>query len=256
MRQSLCKTWHTLSTTTFPAWSAAPDSVQLPASGELHGYLLTLDQPPECVQALHRLLAADEQQRAAHFYTQMLQSRFIVGRGMLRWLLGEYLNQPPQAIQLTYGERGKPALPDHPLQFNLAHSEGLALYGFMQSSTLGVDLEAVHPLPDMELVARSHFSPVERHDLFSLPATEQTTAFYRCWTRKEAYIKAESSGLYLPLDSFDVTLLPDDPVRIRRIGTDPHPDRRWSLLHLPISPEFQAAAACSGDIPIVHYWLL
>jgi 4'-phosphopantetheinyl transferase len=114
----------------------------------------------------------------------------------------------------------------------------------------------VRPIPDLERVAASFFSPVERADLFSLPAAQHAQAFYSCWTRKEAYIKAESSGLHLPLDSFDVTLLPSDPVRLRRIADDSQPDRRWSLVDVPISGTFRAAAVLDAPITSLSCWLV
>jgi 4'-phosphopantetheinyl transferase len=228
----------------------------LPVTGEIHLWLFSLEQMPECVESLRPLLCDDEQIRAGRFYTTALQQSFIVGRAVLRLLLGHYLGLPAEEVRFAYGKRGKPFLLDHRLQFNLAHSDTLALVGFTWDAALGVDLEAVRLVEDLDQVARSFFAPDEVHDLFSLPAAQRFPAFYSCWTRKEAYIKAESSGLHLPLDSFEVTLLPDDPVRLRRIGSDLQPDRHWSLLDIPISADFRAAAVLHGQIERVSRWIV
>lgn len=256
MLQPYCQSWKTLNPHDFAGWSFAPAAVRLPAAGALHLWLFSLQQIQPCVGALAALLTQDERERAARFRTVPLQQQYIVGRAVLRVLLAHYLGIPAASVAIRYGKRGKPQLADQALAFNLAHSETLALVAISASGALGVDLEAVRLIPDLERVAASFFSPVERADLFSLPAAQHAQAFYSCWTRKEAYIKAESSGLHLPLDSFDVTLLPSDPVRLRRIADDPQPDRRWSLVDVPISGTFRAAAVLDAPITSLSCWLV
>lgn len=256
MLHPYCPSWKALDPHDFAGWSSAPGTLALPDSGMLHLWLFSLQQLPSCVMALAPLLTDDERERAARFRTLPLRHQYIVGRAVLRVLLADYLGIAAESVALRYGARGKPYLADQGLVFNLAHSETLALLAISAQGALGVDLEAIRLIPDLERVAASFFSPAERADLFSLPAEQHPQAFYRCWTRKEAYIKAESSGLHLPLDSFDVTLLPSDPVRLRRIGSDLQPDRQWSLIDVPISGAFRAAAAL--DAPITHTcrWLV
>ena len=157
--------------------------------------------------------------------------RFVVAHAALRGLLGHYLQRPPASLAFTYGHRDKPALatPHDALTFNLSHSGELAAVAVGWRRWIGVDVELERPLPDLDDLAARSFAPAERRVLAALPEAERHPAFFRCWTRKEAFIKALGEGLCHPLDRFDVSLAPGEPARILRVDSTPGRDVGWTL---------------------------
>jgi 4'-phosphopantetheinyl transferase len=160
-------------------------------------------------------LSPDELARANRFHFVKDRDHYVVARGLLRKLLGEYLHQDPRKLEFTYGPYGRPELSGAAAasgaSFNLAHSGGLAAYAISRGRNLGIDVERIQAESAGEDIARRYFSTREVSDLQSLPPKEKVAAFFRCWTRKEAYLKALGTGLQTPLDSFSVSLLPDQP---------------------------------------------
>ena len=154
------------------------------------------------------LLSADEKARAARFYFERDRSRYIIGRGLLRLLLGSYLGSNPAEIKFEYGLYGKPALAPQAggrrLEFNLSHSNEMAVYIFNWDHPLGIDIEYIQPLKDMDDFALQFFTPAECKLIRSLPMPEKTETFFKLWTSKEAYLKANGSGLSMPLDQVEV----------------------------------------------------
>jgi 4'-phosphopantetheinyl transferase len=196
------------------------------------------------VDQFRSLLSADETARAARFLFEHLQHSFILARGALRILLGRYLNTAPADLAFTYGAKGKPALAGPAsLQFNASHSGDLALFAFTMGCELGVDIEAVRPMPDLEDVARRFFCADETAELMALSPGQRDQAFFLCWTRKEAYIKATGEGLSSPLDAFRVTLRPGDPARMVHLERDPIAAQAWTLHDLALDPRYAAALA-------------
>lgn len=243
--------------TDFPP-RAAGSPLELPA-GELHLWAASLDPGPARVAALGRTLSEDEWVRARRFRFEVHRRRFIVGRGVLRALLGAYLGAPPERLAFTYGERGKPdfAAPlPAPLFFNLSHSHELALLGVTRAREVGVDIEHVKPMADLARIAERFFAPAENASLLGLPAAEHERAFFRCWTRKEAYLKAVGVGLAAPLDSFTVTLGPDEPARMLSLEGDAAAGARWRLAHLEPAPGYLGAAAVEGVELALRCWTL
>jgi 4'-phosphopantetheinyl transferase len=216
---------------------------------ELHVWSASLDRPAGVVARLHELLAADEQERAARFRFDRDRARYIVGRGVLRSLLGGYLAIEPTAVALRYGHHDKPMLAGDELWFNVSHSGAMALFAFSAAAELGIDIE----LEDgssyaRERIAERFFSPSEVADLRGLPEELRERAFLTCWTRKEAFIKARGDGLSLPLDSFDVTLKPGlEAALLRTEWSDDEPGH-WRLRDLS-DPErgYVAALAIRGQ---------
>jgi 4'-phosphopantetheinyl transferase len=204
---------------------------------------------------MERLLSADEAQRAARYGFARDRRRFVVARATLRILLGRYLNLEPGRVRFCYGTHGKPALDalqcEGDLRFSLAHSEDLALYAIASGREVGVDLEWVRPLADLRQIAETFFSARERAALFELEPAHRPEAFYACWTRKEAYLKARGEGLALPLDQFDVSLAPGEPARLLGVRGDPRERQRWSLHALAPAAGCVAALAVEG-----HRWKL
>jgi 4'-phosphopantetheinyl transferase len=197
---------------------------------------------------LAQTLSPDEAARAERFVFDRDRNHFIVGRGSLRAILGHYLNCKPQQVTFSYGPQNKPAveIPQSQLRFNLSHSGEAVLYAFTHHREIGVDIELLRPLDDMMQIAKRFFSPTEYTTLSALPIEEQPTAFFNCWTRKEAYIKAIGSGLSQPLDQFDVTLTPGEPAKLLRVQNDPQALERWSLIELNPAPDYVAALMVEG----------
>ena len=198
-------------------------------------------------QQLNATLNPSERERANRFRREILQRRFIAGRGYLRSILARYLQVDPATIAFEYGPQGKPGLADRSsgLEFNLAHSKGIAVCGITLDSPIGVDIESGRPLDMADRIINRFFSAAEQAEFLSLTDVEQAPAFLRGWTRKEAFINALGLGLAYPLDAFDVSLGAENP-RILRVGDDPAEASRWSLVDLPAGDA--AAAVVRGEI--------
>jgi 4'-phosphopantetheinyl transferase len=211
--------------------------------------------PESQVQSLWCTLTADERQRAERYIFQKDRTHFVVARGLLRVLLGCYLRQEPQHLHFTYGPHGKPALATDTgrvaLRFNVSHSHSLALYAITRGREVGVDVERIRPEVVQEKIAERFFSPREVTVLRALPTPLQAPAFFACWTRKEAYMKATGDGLTLPLNQFDVSLAPGEPAALLRTAWDPKEAARWTLQDLAPAPGYRAAVAVAG-----HAWRL
>lgn len=237
-----------------------PPSALALAADEIHVWLAPLEQPVECVQQFLTTLAPDERERAARFYFEKDRRHFIVARGILRALLGGYLQVPASSLHFTYNPYGKPILdlPDRSpaLSFNLSHSHEMALYAFTYGREIGADIEYMRPLAFDEYLqlAQHHFSPRECATLRALPAAERKQAFFNCWTRKEAYIKARGKGLSLPLDSFDVSLAPNEPAELLASREAPYTVTDWTLRALTVPNEYAAALMAEGRSWHVRYW--
>jgi medium-chain acyl-[acyl-carrier-protein] hydrolase len=219
------------------------------ADDEVHVWRVQLDQPDERLEALRRVLAPDEVQRGERFHFEKDRRHYVAGRGILRTLLGRYLGRNPADLQFGYNPQGKPQLAGESagLRFNLAHSHGLALVALCRGREIGVDLERIRPEFAGDPVARRFFSPREVATLRALPAERRHEAFFVCWTRKEAYLKATGKGLTLPLDCFDVSLAPDEPAALLATRHDPDEVRRWSMKALIPARDYAGALAVEGN---------
>jgi len=218
---------------------------------DVHVWRVSLDQTPTIVERFYQLLCVDEQARAARFHFEKDRQHFIVARGCLRTILARYLEIAPRKIQFTYTPYGKPELATstsqpQSLNFNLAHSGGFALYALTEVGEIGIDLEHVRPEFAGDEIARRFFSSDEVARLTKLPANVRHEAFFNCWTRKEAFIKAKGIGLSLPLDQFDVTLTPSEPAALLRTRWDENEAARWSLKAIDVGPGYVAAAALAA----------
>lgn len=217
---------------------------------QLDLWRIALDDPAPLPQ-LYGLLSREEQERAAKFYFERDRNRYIVGRGMVRTILAEYLHSVPIQISLVYGAFGKPALEPTayatPLYFNLSHSDGVGLLGVTWAGEIGVDIEHHREVSDMKEVARLVFSPWEFARWVALPASQQVAAFYRGWTCKEAYMKAVGMGFSLPSTGFDVAFLPDEATRL--ITAEPPSDTHWHLATLDVEPTVTGAYAIEVKEP-------
>ncbi len=186
----------------------------LPAD-EIHMWQVELDQPATHIPLACSLSQA-ERQVAGRFFFEHDRRRFIVRRRTLRSILGRYLQISPEQLSFRRNPQGKPQLTESDIHFSVSHSAGLAVYVFGRRCQLGVDIEYLRPMPGASQIAAAFFSPSERSLLEALPVTDQQKAFFHCWTRKEAFVKAIGEGLSYPLDRFDVSLHPEEPAALLR----------------------------------------
>jgi 4'-phosphopantetheinyl transferase len=217
----------------------------IPTSSEVHVWANWLTAPDEVNRVYRSLLLAEEIARADKFAFEHLKRDYEVSQGGLRLLLARYLRCLPRDLEFTFGTKGKPALRgDSHLKFNLSNSGELVLYTFAVDCELGVDVEQVRGMTDLDQIASRYFCEAEASELLSIKGGQaRQEAFYRCWTRKEAYIKAIGSGLALPLDQFQVTLLPDEAPRFVHIGENAKAANEWTLQHLNPAPGYIGALA-------------
>jgi 4'-phosphopantetheinyl transferase len=228
-----------------------PGSFDL-APDEVHSWCASLDVPPETSARLYATLTPGERNRSARFYFERDRERFIVAHGVLRHLLARYLQTEPGRIGFVYNPFGKPGLSREfgsRLKFNLSHSAGLALIAIATASEVGVDLEYTQWQADYDDIARRFFSTDEVAHLIALPSHLRAEAFFSCWTKKEAYLKACGEGLARPLTSFSVPPTTDPahtPVDLCVGSNDTVTTRRWSLYTLRPAPGYAGALAIEG----------
>ena len=239
-------------------WCSPPYAHPALLDDEIHVWRASLDAPAADVEALACTLSADEQARAQRLCFGRDQRRFVVGRGLLRTILGRYLHVDPLAVRFCYGANGKPALAALPngneWQFNVSHSHGLVLVGVTRRRQLGVDVERMRAVANMMEIAQRICSPRERALLAACPPNDRHAAFFRCWTGKEAYVKAIGDGLAQPLDQIEVTWAAEAP-RIRLYNDErPQPTVRWSLWELDPAPGYMAALVAEGPPAWVRCW--
>ena len=216
-----------------------------PAPGVVHVATVRVDRP---IPGALDVLDDAERARAARFAFDHHRARFILAHAWLRRLLGEYVGQPPASLRFTAAPGGKPRLLNEgtDVRFSLSHAGDLALIAAAPGIELGVDIEDVGPADRVDL-ARRFFAPGEVAALETLPVAEQSGAFVRGWTRKEAFVKALGGGLRVPLDAFEVSLAPDAPGQLlRSCSFDPEATVRWRVIALTAPPGYAAALAAEG----------
>ena len=238
-------------------WPPAPDRLEL-SRGVVDLWGINLDQPPVRAGAVSATLSHDEVQRANRFVFEEDRRRFMVGRWLLRSVLGRYLGLQPGFVDFEYGHAGKPSVNGpftaDPVEFNLSHSGPIALLAVTVGTRVGVDLEGIRPIPEADDLARHNFSAWERSELSLVPDDVKNEAFLNCWTRKEAFVKALGDGLVWPLDQFDVSIAPGSPVCLLRVEGEPHAHRRWSLLDLNLGAGYTGALAVESPLAQVRRW--
>ncbi|MCL6505420.1 MAG: 4'-phosphopantetheinyl transferase superfamily protein [Bryobacteraceae bacterium] len=185
--------------------------------------------------------------------------RFTAGRGILREILSRYTGRLPSDLEFGYGPAGKPFLLDNsgapsPLEFNLAHSHGLAIYGVAFRAAIGVDIERIRDGVEIEKLAARFFTPAEARALSNLPEPERRPAFFRAWTRKEAFLKALGQGLRAGLASCEVALEAGSGDALLSYRGDPQESRRWRLQDVQLHPEYCAAVAVAERSADVRCW--
>jgi 4'-phosphopantetheinyl transferase len=239
-------------------WRAAPGGLPFPTD-RIDIWRVCLVHGDQSEQELCGILTPDELGRASRFHFQEHRGQYIRGRAALRMLLGRYLETPPAAIRFQYENHGKPeiALPHacRDLRFNFADSGGLALIAVASGSALGVDIERVRPLPDFLDIATRFFSAREVRALLALSENKRQEAFFACWTRKEAYLKATGIGLLRPLSDFSVSVDPDELAELREEKGSKGMTSLWFLTDVLPGEGFRGALACQGARRCVAQWI-
>jgi 4'-phosphopantetheinyl transferase len=238
-------------------WPPPPDALSL-APGNVHLWSAPLDQPAAAVDQFHDTLSPDECDRADRFRAGQLRSRFVVGRGVLRAILGRYLAIHARQVSFQYSSLGKPSLAvpcsASGLRFNVSHSHGLALVAVAADRDVGVDVEWYRRVVHMAGMVDRYFSVEERRQWHALPAELQPAAFFRGWTCKEAWLKVTGSGLSVPLDHVSVSLDPHEPPRVLAIQDDCLAAEQWHLDCSEPAPGYVAALAVCGVRARINSW--
>jgi 4'-phosphopantetheinyl transferase len=219
--------------------------------GEVHIWRIELDGAARTVAALGATLSREEQQRAARFRSIELRERWTVAHGALRCILAAYARCEPGALVFREGTHGKPALtrPVADIPFNLSHTNGLALVAIAGNGRVGIDAETVRSEIEVEDLSRRFFAPAEAAEILALSRVAQPAAFFTCWTRKEAFVKALGGGLSVPLNRFQVSIQSDQPARL--LWVDGEASERWHLLDLS-EPGVAAALVVEGPMPVLQ----
>jgi 4'-phosphopantetheinyl transferase len=225
---------------------------------EVHIWHASLEADHTSIDLYRNMLSVDERERAAKFCFEKDRNHFIVARGILRNILSKYLDIKPSELLFKYNEYGKPELVNNrcgeEVYFNLSHSHGLALFAISHYPEIGIDIEYMRADTIKEPIAEHFFSKRESTLLRALPLDLQTEAFFNCWTRKEAYIKAIGKGLSISLDQFEVTLLPGEPAALLSDNQHPQEVCKWTLYNLsPAMCYIGALAVKAIDLSIKHW---
>lgn len=219
---------------------------------EVHVWRSSLDLPTESIEFFAKLLSDDEQIRADRFRFAQHRQRFIAGRGILRSLLSRYLQIKPDRLQFNYSETGKPFLKNQRLQFNVAHSQELALYAVALDHPVGVDLEQIRAIADLDSLTQRFFTPNEHAAIAALSKSQQPHAFFRHWACKEAYLKATGDGL-AKLQELEI-YLDANQAYLKRIPQGNIED--WHLRELDPEENFVGAIVSSSQHRNFTFWHL
>lgn len=230
-------------------WHSAPSAEVRVRDDEIHLWSASLDDGHGALSRFYALLSPDERLRASRFHASRDRDRFVVCRGILRELLARYLRRDPSAIEFAYGRFGKPQLAEpvanDRLHFNASHSGALALYAVTSACPIGVDVERLRTIPDVEQIAARFFTPAETTGLMSLPLDERMDAFLACWTCKEAFVKATGEGIGGGLDA--VQVVPGECPRVLSMVGGSSMPSEWHVQRLWPAAGYVGAIAYKHD---------
>lgn len=215
--------------------------------GEVHLWLVSIAEKEAQLDDLRGILSSEELKRAERFHFEKDKKRYVVARGMLREILSQYCPFGPEEHQFRYNQYGKPYLIGSDwLCFNISHSEDKVLYGLTQNREIGIDIEYVKPFENAHHIVERFFSDYEKDQFRSVPDHLKNRAFFSCWTRKEAYIKALGKGMSLPLDEFSVYFIPDKPACLLETKHDIREKDRWTIQEINVGEGYIAAVIVQG----------
>lgn len=234
-------------------WKPGPERPHL-SVGECHIWRVPLVGTESAVALWRTLLNAEEHTQADRFYFPQHRVRYAIAQGALRTILSRYAALTPEAITFFRNKHGKPFLPDRNVEFNLSHSHELALIGIVEQCAIGIDLEWIRTNSDFTAIAKRFFSEGEYEAIEALPEPMRLEAFFHCWTRKEAWIKALGVGLSFPLDAFQVSVHPsDEVVSLIEVGK-PETSERWLLRKIELQEGYVGALAVGARELRLQYY--
>ena len=240
-------------------WQNSP-SQPLLANKRVHVWRANLDLPTTEIERLAAFLSTDEIARANKFHFLEHKRRFIVARGILRQLLGNYLQISPNKIEFEYSDRGKPRLAasmgNSYIQFNVSHSMEYVLYGFTNNHLIGVDLEFLRETQDAAELAKSFFTHREYELIANSTDEERQKAFFQFWTAKEAYLKAIGTGLSDSLSDIEITFDCAKKPKLLSVGENIATVGNWSIYHFIPAANYVAAIIVNTQIPKqqINFW--
>jgi 4'-phosphopantetheinyl transferase len=217
---------------------------------DIHIWVVDLDVwNLSCLEAVQEL-SESEAKKAGRFHFKIHQNRYVKGRFMLRSVLGMYLDSDFYDQEFHANRHGKPALQKHPedhsIRFNISNSENICVCAFSQNSEIGIDIEKIHDLPNMDQIIAASFTDKERRKFHSLSEPDLTRTFFQYWARKEALLKAMGMGMSYPLNKIDIAGNENSPQLVTKIeGSDI--SNQWTILDMDICKGFAAALALQGE---------
>jgi 4'-phosphopantetheinyl transferase len=231
-------------------WPSASGTSEL--AKDVHVWVWEVPSETDRDAANVAILSPDERDRMSRFLSPQDRRRYLTSHASLRRLLSGYVGCAPRDLGFEAGEFGKPALKipsgSEAIRFSLSHSGDVGLVAVTRAGEIGADVERIRAIEPE--VAESHFSRRELADLKSLDESRWLAGFYNCWTRKEAILKAEGRGFNLPLDGFDVSLLPGDPAALLEVRPEAQMSHNWKLLHMQPATDMVGAIAIGGSVAV------
>ena len=234
-------------------WTRPSTSLEL-ENHQVDIWRISLDLYPASAQWAESTLSADESARAKCFYFEKDRRRYTLTHACLRDILSHYLRCRHHELTFSIDQYRKPFLSNCDLQFNLSHSGDYILIAVAHKRKVGVDVEHFRINLELEKIAKRFFSPMEHEEFSTVPDEQKMTAFFNCWTRKEAYIKAHGLGMSMPLSSFDVSLAPNETTSLRATRPDAAEASKWTLLSLDVQPGYAGAIAVQGKYLEFRLW--
>lgn len=216
--------------------------------GETYIYVTKIFKHQSQLEYLYSLLSKDEIRRALRFHFHRDFHAYCICRGLLRMLVGYFLSTDPQVIQFEYSEFGKPLVSDLSLQFNISHSMGIVAFAITLHDSVGIDIEFVRPLADLDQLAYRSFSRIEYKYLHQHPASERLKIFFQIWTRKESLIKADGQGLHIPLQSFSTLATTGQNSVVFLANPNPSRSMEYCIQDVEISDNFKAALTVNRQL--------
>ncbi|MEE2728859.1 MAG: 4'-phosphopantetheinyl transferase superfamily protein [Candidatus Latescibacterota bacterium] len=226
-------------------------------NGHVHIWYVDLSAADTCVPTPESVLSLDERARAARVVQGENRRRFVVSRAVLRCLLSQYAEVAPEQLRFDYGPHGKPELASTGLApglgFNMSHSGDVILYAVARGRSIGIDVEHERPRSNFMRIAERFFSVEEYEALHAFPDRDRPSAFFRCWTRKEAYVKARGDGIAAGLDTFSVSM--DEEPCLLRSDEGPAEVARWSMADIVVEDGYVSTLCAEGRELIVSHFV-
>ncbi len=241
-------------------WRDAPSDLELSAQHIDVWRIPIVDESDETLQSLESILSPDELKRARRFHFRHDRIEYATARASLRRILARYTRSEPRQLTFTYAAMGKPMLAGSPsdsgISFNLSHSHGLAVCAVASGREVGIDVERLRQRESFDQIAERFFSPREFSAYQRIPEAQRLQAFFECWTRKEAFLKARGSGLAFPLDRFDVSFGPGNPAALLHVADEPDATARWIMADVSLGVDHVGALAHEGPAVELRTWML